>query len=266
LVKSHVLLNVAITEPSQINGQTIPWKGFEGSMKTLRSICISLAALLLLTVAGHTATVINSIPYTITASGNYVLGASLTYSGTTGTAITVNAHNVTIDLNGQYLYNPNFAANSAYAIYSNNKGNITVRNGQIIGFYVGIYLDNPSSGPYNAGHSVEGTRLTNCTYGIFLTHGKSSVFQNNQISTTVAGSEAIGFFGDGGNRVNGNVISGYSSSSGISSNGGNYIEGNTVSSCSTGISMAGTDKYRFNTTFNCTTSFSSGTAVFAENN
>lgn len=162
-------------------------KGLTGSsMKAIRAICISLAALLLLTVVGHTQTVINSLPYTITASGTYVLGTNLTYSSTTGTAITVNQHNVTIDLNGHYLYNPNLAANSAFAIYSNNKGNITFRNGQIIGFYLGVYLDNPGSGPYNAGHLVEGTRLTDCTFGIVLTSGTTSVFQNNQISTTVS--------------------------------------------------------------------------------
>jgi hypothetical protein len=238
----------------------------EDTMKTLHSICMSLAALLLFTAVGHTQTVINSIPYTISAPGNYVLGASLTYSSKTGTAITVNAHNVTIDLNGHYLYNPNFAANSAYAIYSNNKGNITVQNGQIIGFYVGVYLDNPSSGSLNAGHLVEGMRITDCTFGIFLTDGTTSVFQNNQISTTVAGTEGIGFGNGSGNRVAGNVVSGYSTFAGIFSTGSNYIDENTVSNCGTGIVMSGSDKYRFNTTLNCTTSFSGGIAEFAENN
>ena len=199
-------------------------------MKMIRSLCTFAAALLLLTIVGHTQTVINSVPYTITAPGNYVLGASLTFSPASGNAISVNAHNVTIDLNGHYLYNPAFAANSANAIYSNNKGNITVRNGQIIGFNVGVYLDNPSSGPLNAGHIVESVRLTDCGVGIFLTSGTTSVFQNNQISTTLAsGSEGIGFFSGGGSQVSGNVVSGYSSGSGISSGGGNYIDGNTLS-------------------------------------
>jgi hypothetical protein len=221
--------------------------------------------LLLLTIAGHSQTVINSVPYTITASGTYILGSDLTFFPTSGTAITVNTQIVTIYLNGHYIHNPAGAANSAYAIYSDNKANITVKNGEIVGFYVGVYLDNPSAGTLNSGNLVESIRMTNCTFGIFLTRGAASVFQNNQISTTVAGSEGIGFFAGGGNRVNGNVVSGYSSSSGIASNGGNYIDENTVSSCSTGISMAGTDKYRFNTTFNCTTSFSGGAAEFAEN-
>jgi hypothetical protein len=86
-------------------------------MKTVRSYCISLAAPLLLALVGHTQTVIHSLPYTITASGNYVLGANLSYSpsGFTG-AITINQSNVTIDLNGHYISNP--VANSAFAIYS----------------------------------------------------------------------------------------------------------------------------------------------------
>jgi hypothetical protein len=59
-------------------------------METVRFYCISLAALLLLTLVGHTQIVIHSLRYTITASGNYVLAANLTYSpsGFTG-AITV---------------------------------------------------------------------------------------------------------------------------------------------------------------------------------
>src|ERR1700730_469172 len=236
-------------------------------MKLIRSLCTFAAALLLLTIVGHTQTVINSVPYTITAPGNYVLGASLTFSPASGNAISVNAHNVTIDLNGHYLYNPAFAANSANAIYSNNKGNITVRNGQIIGFNVGVYLDNPSSGPLNAGHIVESVRLTDCGVGIFLTSGTTSVFQNNQIGTTVAGNYGIALASGGGNRVVGNVISGYSPGAvGIISNGGNYLEGNTLSNCATGIFMAAGDKYRANTTLNCATAFSGGTALFAENN
>ena len=246
-------------------------EGLKGpTMKTIRSLCISIAALLLLTAVAHTQTVINSIPYTITAPGNYVLGASLTFSPLTGNAITVNAHNVTIDLNGHYLYNPAFGTNTAFAIYSDNKGNITVRNGQIIGFYVGVYLNNTTAGTLNAGHLVESVRLTNCGYGIFLATGTTSVFQNNQIGTTLTGgNEGIGFSGGGGSRVVGNVISGYSNGAdGIrcNSGSGDYIEGNTLSTCTTGIFMTASDKYRANTTFNCGTAFSGGTALFSENN
>jgi hypothetical protein len=89
-------------------------------MKTIRSCCISLAALLLVTLVGHTQTVIHSLPYTIIASGNYVLGANLSYwpPGFTG-AITVNQSNVTIDLNGHYI--SNLVANAVFAIYATTR-------------------------------------------------------------------------------------------------------------------------------------------------
>jgi hypothetical protein len=48
--------------------------------------------------------------------------------------------------------------------------------------------------------------------------------------------------------------------------GGNYFFENMVSNAIIGFDLSGTDKYRFNTTFNCTAPFDGGTAVNAENN
>jgi parallel beta-helix repeat protein len=93
---------------------------------------------------------------------------------------------------------------------------------------------------------------------------ENSVFQNNQLITSASSSDSIEFAAGSGNRVSGNVISGYYA--GIISAGNNYIADNTVSNCTTRIGMNSTDKYRFNTTFNCVTSFSGGIAEFAENN
>src|ERR1700692_1755414 len=53
----------------------------------------------------HAQTTINSLPYTITAPGTYVLGTSLNYGGISGSAIQINASNVTVDLNGHYINN-----------------------------------------------------------------------------------------------------------------------------------------------------------------
>jgi hypothetical protein len=47
--------------------------------------------------------------------------------------------------------------------------------------------------------------------------------------------------------------------------GGNYFFEN-MSNAIIGFDLSDTDKYRFNTTFNCTAPFDGGTAVNAENN
>jgi hypothetical protein len=48
--------------------------------------------------------------------------------------------------------------------------------------------------------------------------------------------------------------------------GGDYFAENMVSNAIIGFDLATADKYRFNTTFNCTAPFDWGTAVNAENN
>lgn len=50
-------------------------------------------------VGGGVGTKITSVPYTISSPGFYYLGSNLTYSGT-GSAISVDAENVTLDLMG----------------------------------------------------------------------------------------------------------------------------------------------------------------------
>jgi hypothetical protein len=236
-------------------------------MKTFRSICISAAVLLVLTSVGHAQTVITSLPFTISVPGNYVLGSNLTFSSATGNAITVNASGVTIDLKGYRIDNPT-TSNSAFAIYSSNKASITVKNGHIAGFGVGINLNNTSFGNNNVDHVVEDMRLTNCSIGILQRYGRTSTFRNNQIITEVPGGVGILIIAGVGNRMTGNVIFGYSGgfiAAGMVCTGGNYIDRNTVANCTLGIGMSSSEKYRFNTTFNCTTPFNFGIALFSQN-
>jgi hypothetical protein len=89
-------------------------------------------------------TVISAIPYVITSSGNYVLekGLTLPVSQVSGNAITINASNVTIDMNG-FAITKNQTGNTphCFGIYTLNRANITVKNGLIFGFYDGIRFD-----------------------------------------------------------------------------------------------------------------------------
>lgn len=83
-------------------------------------------------------TPINALPLTINASGNYYLTRDLSL-GVTGSAITVNADDVTIDLNGFTLHG---AGLGTTAVGANTVSRLTVRNGHINSFGTGI--DNPS--------------------------------------------------------------------------------------------------------------------------
>jgi hypothetical protein len=57
-----------------------------------------------------------------------------------------------------------------------------------------------------------------------------------------------------------------SSIGGIFTNGGQYAVENTLNHCAFGLQMGTGDKYRFNTTFNCSTPFTGGIALTSENN
>ena len=105
-------------------------------MRRLFASLAFAAGLTLLSVASYGQTPIASLPYTISSAGNYYLTQNLTYSGAAGNAITVNASNVTIDLNGYQLFCSN-SNNSTWGIYANNVSNVSIKNGAIDGFTFG---------------------------------------------------------------------------------------------------------------------------------
>ncbi len=77
-------------------------------------------------------TAIKSLPYTINSPGFYYLTGNLT---ATGTAITVDANNVTLDLMGFCLTGPGKASGYNYGIEINaNQANVEIRNGTIRSF------------------------------------------------------------------------------------------------------------------------------------
>jgi hypothetical protein len=67
-------------------------------MKKLFSAALAAAILWVNPSFGQT--VINFVPYTISAPGIYVVGSNLTYSSSTGGAIVIVNHNVILDLGG----------------------------------------------------------------------------------------------------------------------------------------------------------------------
>jgi parallel beta-helix repeat protein len=212
------------------------------------------AGLMLLSVHSYGQFTISSLPTTINQPGTYVVVGELTYSGSNGNAITVQRSNVTIDLNGHYLFCPT-SGNTAFAISADNRENITVRNGQIIGFYVGVYLIYSSGTNVNSGHLVQNVRFTNDVYGVYTLQSQTSLVKDCQI--TKASGTGIWFSNGSGNKAASNLIN-QSGTGCASDTGADYFESNYLNGCSVGIYQG---KTRFNTTSNCTTPFQGTTTT-----
>lgn len=131
-------------------------------------------------------TLIESLPYTISASGSYKLGANLTTTATSGAAITVSADDVTIDLDGRWLSNAGAGLSSTcVGILAANRQNVTVKNGGITKFYKGISATDSSSLKSDYGsHWLRDLMIRDCLYMGVELQGSGNRVENSQISGT----------------------------------------------------------------------------------
>jgi hypothetical protein len=229
---------------------------------------LGLAALMLLgfpgvasAADGDSCTAITAVPFTISASGAYCLTKDLSYTPTSGDAISVTADNVTIDLGGHTLTNlAAGAGTSASGITAADHKNITIRNGTVRGFLYGILLHFNSSAA-SSGHVVEYIRAELNRYVGIQVFGSGSVARYNQVchtgGSTVFGANADSFGlaigGNGAQAVGNSVVdtiqAGIGTARGISvgtadvSDGvlveGNHISNGILSSNSVGILVEG---------------------------
>ena len=141
-------------------------------------------------------TPITTIPITITTQGIYCFTGNLAGNMASGSAIAIMTNNVTIDLNGYKLGNL-AAGGGTYAsgIYAVGKKNITIRNGTIRGFYMGLYFQD--SPPYitSSGHLVYDLRMDGNTHIGMLVHGTGNIIRNNQIVNTGPSSRSASALG-----------------------------------------------------------------------
>jgi len=203
------------------------------------------------TAQGVTATPITAVPFVITTSGNYYLPANITTALPTGSAITVEASEVTIDLNGRSLINT-ASTNQANGIFVLDQVDVTIQNGDIVGFGIGVYFS-PNSADNNRKNTAANLRLDNNTIGVASVSGHSNWVKDSIID---GGSVGIYFDQDLGSRAENNILEDQAAvelnTSGVAlvSAGslGVLFDNNLVSKGSTsaiGQQMSGTDKYRF---------------------
>lgn len=285
-------------------------------MKTSSSSPVCLIALALVVCAAGpifgqnaAATVvarsITKVPFTITQPGTYVLRKDLAYGINGGTAITIAANNVILDLGGRVLSNtaPQDMDNQANGI---NLGpgavdRVTVRNGTVRGFAINVNLYTPEdTGRFVVENVVSedagyiglrlfgaSIRVANCTvlntgykaagvvtFGISA-YGRDVVVHGNTVNNLQRislNSYGINVTALESGLVKDNLVStSTQGTTGISlavnsSADGSFAEGNYISNFVTGLDFPSGGKYRGNLTRGCTTAFSGGTAVGSENN
>jgi hypothetical protein len=185
------------------------------------------------------------------------LKGDLTLSGTGQSAISVNVSNVVIDLKGFTLATSDTTFSNSGITVQVNVTNVTIQNGSIYNFETAVNLLGPEG-------TVQNVRCESAGNGIAAQNTcTSSLIQNCFIAGTGAGV-GVGLDGCADVVVKNNQI--VSENVGGSSSGNNSFIANYIGSCTTGLSLAGTDKYQGNVTTLCTTPFSGGTAVGDENN
>jgi parallel beta-helix repeat protein len=193
---------------------------------------------------------IAAVPVTISAPGSYCLTGNLATAITSGNAITITADNVVLDFNGFELTG-SVGAYSTFnrGIYASQQSRITIRNGSVTGFNIGVFLDDPSPYTTAQGNLIEEMTIDHNTFAGVYVLGKNSVIRHNRITSTgrglVANPWAYGIRVAGaGMRVVDNdvadVTSSFSSGVGIylQSANSSIVEGNRLSSMASGNSYS----------------------------
>lgn len=167
---------------------------------------------------------ISSLPFTISQSGSYYLTGDLIASGT---GITVNSNDVTIDLMGYTI-----SGGSGFGIYMNGRSNVEIRNGTIRDFASsGIY----EGSTFGEGHRFINVRvISNGSYGIYL-NSKANLIKDS----TAVGNGSTGIYAYRGSTVIHNTA--YDNGgTGITAGDGSTVTNNTAyNNGNTGIYTGG---------------------------
>ena len=240
------------------------------------AVLVLLALVLVGASAGRAETLdctpITVLPAIITVDDIYCLIDDLTTAVTQGYAIDIRTNNVVLDLNGHKLGGLSAGlATQTTGIHANNRRNITIKNGTIRGFRIGISLEDAGN---SEGHVVEDIRADRNTLTGIEARGAGNLIRNNQVVAT--GGSAFGpnvssfgmFIAGSGPRVlNNDVIETFKQGTGLAigiqlqQTTGALAVNNRVTTADQGIIFAGfgTGKYRDNLTFDVATPYVGGT-------
>lgn len=144
-----------------------------------------------------------ALPVTISTPGIYCLKRDLSTQLSTGAAITITANNVTIDFNGRTLSGAAGPGSQAFGVYAADRSNLTLRNGTITGFNIGVFLDDTDRDYSNSGsHLLEGLTVDGNTVTGLQIEGRTNTLNKNRVTDTGGSTVA------GGIEVTGILING----------------------------------------------------------
>ncbi len=132
-------------------------------------------------------TVINAVPYSITASGTYYLTGNLQFTGS-GPAISVDAPDVTLDLSGFTLSGPGPSVVGDDGVLTTAAGtNFRLSHGSIKGFNIGVNAPARDA-------QIQGVRVSGCGQGIYAAAvliSECSAFENAGVGITTLASQYV---------------------------------------------------------------------------
>jgi hypothetical protein len=154
-------------------------------------------------------TPITAVPHVVREPGVYCLDRDLVMDDGQGSgtvAIYIDADHVVLDFNGYSLRRlpVNMGWTTSTGVFAHQRSHITIRNGTIRNFSVGIYLQEiSSSGPYDQGHVVEGMNVDGSSYIGMWVNGAGSVVRRNRVLGTGGTEWVQGADNNAGIRVGG---------------------------------------------------------------
>lgn len=132
---------------------------------------------------------IASAPYTISAPGNYYLTKDLAPAA--GTAITINADNVVLDLNRHLIT----VVTGTIGIFSGNHTELTLLNGRLAGGAYSVCFEMTAASPVNPHYRVDGLEVTGASaYGIYLSGTPGNHIRAELTGNRVAKTAGVGIF------------------------------------------------------------------------
>jgi hypothetical protein len=245
---------------------TIDPKSAFASMNRIREVSLARSKLLLLgtllAVAGqfgwlqHSAraqVVISRLPHTIKKPGVYILTKDIAYSGSTF-AIDVESSDVAVNFQGFKIQGPGASGTVTGVMIGNSTSsyNVTIQDGTIEDFGVGIDL-NSNLSAVSSGGQIQNMRVINTgSHGIEITQSLCVIYNNVISQCTGTGIQGFGYLLLSGNQLVGCAV-------GVQVYGAGYLTGNFANNCTTGFDLETSGGLvgaaRFNTTTNCATPF-----------
>ena len=145
-------------------------------MKTILAVSLlfagAFASRAFETAVDVSATAITTVPFVITKPGNYYLPNDLTFTGPAGTAITIEASQVILDLNGRTLKGTATGFDTTNGIVIDNRQDVIIQNGDVDGFTnVGVLIVDSAKKTKNQKNEVLRVNFNNDEIGVLDVSG-----------------------------------------------------------------------------------------------